>query len=153
NALGRARILLPIYSLDYFLSHWCLHELDLMHARGQSTCCRLIFPALAHDGDQIPRELRRITYVDWTRYANTDIQPRTKTMEQWGNHVKQFTPQLAKAINQAPRFDVSWSVECIQRFESLYQASLSNKLASLLPTTFIPEDPPVHPSRPPRVQL
>jgi hypothetical protein len=153
NALGRARILLPIYSLDYFSSHWCLHELDLMHARGQATRCRLIFPALAHDGDQIPQELRRISHVDWKTYANTDIQPRTKTMEQWGNEIKRFTPQLAQAINETPLFDVSWSVECIQRFESLYQASLNDDLASLLPATFKPENPPAHPSRPPRVQL
>lgn len=74
-------------------------------------------------------------------------------MEQWGNHVRQFTPQLARAINEAPLFDVSWSVQCIQRFESLYQAWLNDDLTSLLPTTFIPEDPPAHPSRPPRVQL
>lgn len=74
-------------------------------------------------------------------------------MEQWGNEIKQFTPHLAQAINETPLFDVSWSVECIQRFESLYQASLNDDLASLLPATFTPENPPAHPSRPPRVQL
>ena len=157
KALGGARLLLPIYSRDYFNSDWCIHELDLMHVRLKrlqreaSSFPTLIFPARRHEQVIIPGELRDINYEDWIAFGNVDIQPNTPRMEQFGDSVRQFTPHLARAIQAVPEFDASWPVECMQRFERLYEAHCTGQ--SVGPDTFTPPNPPDPPVLPPRVNL
>jgi hypothetical protein len=124
GALGRARVLLAIFSRDYFGSEWCIHELDLMHSRSMRFPeSRLIIPVIGHDGDLIPNEIARLQPFDLSAFRNTDIQRKTPRFEQFSESVKTLAPNVAEAIESAPPFDDSWSNECQSRFNEVYEAS------------------------------
>jgi hypothetical protein len=84
DSLARAHMLVPIFSGDYFSSSWCLHELDLMHARLLRFPDRsLIVPVLGHDGALIPDEIARLQLFDLSAFRNTDL-----------CYVRAFTPRI-----------------------------------------------------------
>jgi hypothetical protein len=151
GALGRARVLLPVFSRDYFGSDWCIHELDLMHARSRQcpgSC--LIIPVVGHDGDLIPNEIKRLQSFDLSPYRNTDLQRRTPRFEQFADSVKALAPHVATAIGSAPNFDPSWLAECQARFDQVYEAHCGGPA---VPVTTLTLKPMPFPGAPPRVVL
>lgn len=123
TALARSRILIPIYSGDYFGSEWCVHELDLMHGR-QMQCqdSKLIVPMLGHDGDLIPEAMGRILYCDIREFRNTDIQRKSPRFEKFSDAIKTLSPRVAAAICSAPDYAAAWEAECKGRFDMVYAA-------------------------------
>jgi hypothetical protein len=123
NALARSRVLLAVFSRDYFGSDWCLHELDLMHGRlTRFEGCRLIIPVIGHDGDLIPNEIARLQTFDLSPFRNTDLQRKTLRFEQFSDAVGKLAPHVARAIASAPTFESSWVDECRARFDQVYEA-------------------------------
>lgn len=151
GALGRARVLLAVFSGDYFGSDWCIHELDLMYGRlRRFPSSRIIIPVIGHDGEQIPDEIARIQTFDLSAYRNTDIQRRTPRFEQFSESVRNLAPHVAAAIGSAPSFDPSWLHECQARFDQVYQSSCGGPPASVATITLKPK---LFPVAPPRVAL
>jgi hypothetical protein len=151
RALAGARVLLPIFSRDYFGSDWCIHELDLMHDR----LCRfpgssLIIPVIGHDGDLIPDEIARLEPVDLKAFRNPDLQRRTPRFEQFADAIRDLAPHVATAIGSAPGFDSSWMNECQTRFDQIYQA---HREGTRVPATTLTLKPMPYPAAPPRVTL
>jgi hypothetical protein len=121
DCLARARVLLPVFSGDYFGSDWCLHELDLMHGRLlRFPDSKLIIPVIGHDGDLIPAEIARIQRVDLSPFRNTDLQRHTPRYELFSEAVRGLAPHVATAIGTAPPFDHSWVDECKSRLDQVY---------------------------------
>lgn len=151
ESLGRARVLLPVFSGDYFNSDWCLHELDLMHDRAKRyPAGQLIVPVVGHDGDLIPEEIARIQTADFLAFRNTDLQRHTPRFEQFSDAVKNLAPAVAAAIDSAPPFDPTWVQECRTRFDQVYDAHCSGRR---LPTTTLTLKPLPFRNRPPKVAL
>ena len=149
--LGRARVLLPIFSGDYFSSDWCMHELDLMHGRLlRFPRSKLIVPVLGHDGKLIPVEIARIQPFDLSAFRNTDIQRRTPRYEKFSEAVSDLAPHLADAIVTAPPFDSDWVQECQDRFNKVYNAHCGGPIVKV--KTLTPKPPP-HVVAPPRITL
>jgi len=122
-ALGRSRVLLTVFSRDYFSSAWCVHELDLMYDRlCQHNACQLILTTVGHDGEMIPKEIARIQPLDLKQFRNTDLQRKTPRFEEFSEVIKTFSPSLAKAIESAPPFNPKWEQDCKDRFNAIYQA-------------------------------
>jgi hypothetical protein len=150
-ALSRARVLLPVFSRDYFGSDWCIHELDLMHGRlRQFPQSCLIVPVIGHDGDLIPEEIKRLQSFDLSAFRNTDLQRRTPRFEKFSDSVKDLAPHVATAIGSAPDFDPTWLDECQTRFDQVYQAYAGGPPAI---TTSLTLKPLPFPVAPPRVAL
>lgn len=150
-ALGRARILLAVFSRDYFGSEWCLHELDLMHDRlRRFPGTRLIIPVIGHDGDLIPIEIGRLQSFDLSAFRNTDLQRRTPRFEQFSDSVRNLAPHVADAIGSAPPFDPAWLNECQTRFDRVYQAHCGGSGVAVETLTLKPMP---YPAVPPRVIL
>lgn len=150
-ALGRARVLLPVFSRDYFGSEWCIHELDLMHDRLRrfpDSC--LIIPVIGHDGELIPVEIARIQSFDLSPFRNTDLQRKTPRFEQFADSVSKLAPHVAAAIGSAPGFDPAWLDECQARFDQVYQAHCGGPR---VPVTTLTLKPMPYPAAPPRVVL
>jgi hypothetical protein len=119
QALLTARCLLAIWSPEYFHSTWCVAEWrsflsreKLLSERGQPAC-KLIVPITFHDGNWFPDEAKRIQQFDLSRFAAT-------TEGFWGTSradeldqilMTDVAPTLAKAVSQAPPFEVSWPVD------------------------------------------
>lgn len=151
NALGRARVLLPVFSRDYFGSDWCIHELDLMHGRlRQHPGSSLIIPVIGHDGDLIPSEIKRLQSFDLSPFRNTDLQRRTPRFEQFSDSIKVLAPHVAAAIGSAPAFDPSWLDECQTRFDQVYETYSGGPPVSATTLTLKPMP---FPAVPPRVTL
>lgn len=151
-ALGRSRVLLPVFSRDYFGSDWCVHELDLMHGRAnQFPDSHLIVPVTGQDGELVPMEIGRIERLDLTRFRNTDIQRRTQRFEEFSESIKGLAPHLAKAIGSAPLFEDGWLAECEDRFNAVYLAHCGVGPPTTVKTLTLKPMP--YPVVPPRVTL
>lgn len=141
DSLARARVLIAIFSGDYFGSHWCLHELDLMHGRLlRFPETNLIVPVIGHDGQLIPAEIARIQSFDISSYRNTDLQRRTPRYEAFSDAVKSLAPHVANAIGTAPLFDASWVQECVLRLNKVYLAHCGGPSVDV--ATFTPKPLP-----------
>jgi hypothetical protein len=128
NALARSRVLLPIFSGDYFGSDWCLHELDLLHGRMLINPGKvLIIPIQGHDGDLIPKEIARLQPVDFREFRNPDIQRKTPRFEKFADEVGKLAPKLAQAIGSVPVFDPAWVQEYEGRFDQVYSSSCGDR--------------------------
>jgi len=148
ESLAQARVLLPVFSGDYFSSDWCLHELDLMHGRLlHSPGTTLIVPVVGHDGDLIPIEIARLQPVDFKEFRNPDLQRRTPRYERFADAVGQLTPHLAQAIRTAPPFDPAWVTECCERFDRVYNAHCGGPDVPVETLTLKPVPVPVTPPR------
>src|SRR3954454_22733083 len=70
--LASSRVVVAVFSGDYFWSDWCIHELDLTLERCNAACPngspRLIIPTVVHDGELIPPAIKRIQAVDIKKY-------------------------------------------------------------------------------------
>ena len=151
HAIARARVMVAIFSRDYFGSDWCLHELDLMHGRLlRFPDSRLIIPVVGHDGDLIPNEIARLQQFDIRAFRNTDLQRRTPRFEQFAEAVGNLAPHVATAIVSAPLFDRSWLDECRNRFDQVYDAHCGG---TVVPVTTLTLRPLPHPVAPPRVTI
>jgi TIR domain len=152
DSLARSRVLLPIFSGDYFSSDWCLHELDLMHGRLiRFPGTKLIVPVIGHDGELIPIEIARLQPVSFIAFRNTDLQRRTPRYEQFSDAVRNLAPHVAAAIASVPPFDPVWVLECRKRFDKVYKAHGGGPRARVQTLTLKPL--PRRPISPPRVIL
>jgi hypothetical protein len=139
ESLARSRVLVPVFSGDYFGSDWCRHELDLMHVRLLNhPKATLIVPLLGHDGDLIPNEIARIQPVDLKRFRNTDLQRHTPRYEQFSDAIKDLAPRVADAIRSVPPYDPAWLPECSGRFDQVYAAACGGAACDVTTLTLKP---------------
>ena len=150
NALARARILLAVFSRDYFGSAWCLHELDLMHERSrQFEGSNLIIPVIGHDGELIPDEIARIQAFDLRAYRNTDLQRNTSRYERFADSIQSLAPHLVAAIESAPPCDALWFTRCRSRFNQVYTGHCNGDKIDVETLTLKPMPYPITPPRVP----
>jgi hypothetical protein len=138
--LATSKVLVVIFSGDYFGSDWCLHELDLMIARSHLIESTLIVPVVVHDGNLIPPEAKRIQCTDMSKYRIAYINETTHDYQEFSKSMGKLAPDVARAINSAPVFNTEWIIEYQARFNEVFEAV--NKKESLDPRHFIAKRPP-----------
>jgi hypothetical protein len=132
--LAKSKVLVAIFSADYFGSDWCIHELDLMLARsvaaseGQTVRAPLIIPVIVHDGDLIPDEAKRIQPAKMNEFWLTHLCEDSLLYQQFTQAMKKLSVDVAKTINNAPPFQDVWVTNCIERFNAIYDASTQGNL-------------------------
>ena len=131
--LATSKIMVAIFSGDYFGSDWCLHELDLMLARATKTK-NLIVPVIVHDGDKIPQPAQRIQPTDMAKFRNTHLNEDSPDYAEFSKAMGLLAPQVAKLIDAAPNFKKVWIEQHQKRFNDVYQASIQKQ--PLEPTQF-----------------
>lgn len=150
--LATSKIMVAIFSGDYFGSDWCLHELDLMLERstqaalGKTKHMPLIVPVVVHDGDLIPQEAKRIQPMDLAKYRIAHINRDTIDYHEFSKAMGKLAPDVAAQIRSAPPFDSEWENQCRKRFNEVFEAS--NNGIKLDPRQFTanrPQPPTVAP--------
>ena len=137
--LATSRVMVAVFSGDYFSSDWCLHELDLMLGRSKliGNDCRLIIPVVVHDGELIPDEIRVLQPANFYAFRVAYINRATPLYQNFSEAMKALSPKIKRAIDTAPPFDPAWENECRTRFGSLYQESLLGR--TITPVHFSPK--------------
>lgn len=130
--LATSKVLLVIFSGDYFTSDWCLHELDLMLARSIAASkdnqhARLIIPVIVHDGELIPSEAKRIQSTDMAKFRIACINEATPDYHEFSKAMAKLAPQVAEVIHSAPDFDSKWIDHHRERFNLVFQALDRNR--------------------------
>lgn len=154
--LATSRVLVAIFSADYFGSDWCIHELDLMVERSQAVPgakaedVRLIIPVIVHDGNLIPHPVTRRQPAHLEKYRIAHINDATPDYHEFSKEMRTLSPMVATAINGAPDYDDKWIAHHKQRLNAVFDAA--DKKTHFPPTKFklVPPSPP---SAPPRLSI
>jgi len=125
-AVARSRIMICLWSRQYFGSDWCKAELGQMLARRQAVggvpLPPLVVAAVIHDGNQLPGELDSIQRFEIQRYASPDLAERSQRREELSFKVRDLAEQAGHAIEKAPPLDQAWQGLAITAFEGLFTA-------------------------------
>ncbi|HZU30073.1 MAG TPA: toll/interleukin-1 receptor domain-containing protein [Candidatus Angelobacter sp.] len=122
RALGNSKIIVPLFSRQYFSSPWCQRELAHMFAREAAVEFRtqkqpagLIVPAHIH-GHQFPKRAQAIQAAQLQLYTNPWVAKGSVTEERLAEKIREWTPQIAAAIRSAPPHNDSWTTIAIEEF-------------------------------------
>lgn len=151
--LAKSRVLVAIFSADYFGSDWCVHELDMMLERSQACHgakaedARLIIPVVVHDGHLIPKPVKRLQPADFAAYRIAHINDASADYHEFSKEMKKLSPMVAKAIQGTPVFDAAWVDHHKQRFNEVFE---NTEVKTRTPPTKFFLVPPLPPRSVPR---
>jgi hypothetical protein len=121
--LGYSRILVPLWTRTYFSSEWCALEMSHMLAREKEMGFRtpqnrqsLIVPAIVHNGNPSPPELRDIEYFELQDCFNVRMNVNSPRAEELDATLMKYAPALARAIGSAPSWQEQWSKQAAEEF-------------------------------------
>ncbi len=134
HSLSHSRILVPLWSPQYFTSDWCKFELAHMLVR-QNLCGfgsvqnfqSLIVPATIHDGDKVPKLIRCIQRNSLNDYAIHCLPQKSVVRVKLYKNLLLWAPEIVTAINNSPDHDPVWE-SLVEEDERV--AEIISKLAS-----------------------
>lgn len=136
QAHSTSRVLLPLFSTEYFSSVWCVSELSLMQAREKQSglACPaepegLIVPARVHDGESYPFSARRIQAADLTSYSNPVMAEGSPKREALYEALMSWVPDIVSALHRAPPFDAGWRDLAAEQFYKLSKQDPKKQLS------------------------
>jgi hypothetical protein len=128
DILSRSKVIVPLWSPQYFTSNWCLAEMALFAAREQATGFgtpgnpqRLIIPAAIHDGDSFPQDARLIQFRAIQPLCNIRIAKGGFAEERLSDEIRNWVPNICAAIRQAPEYDPNWRIIAHNNFMDLFR--------------------------------
>ena len=115
EALAHSRLLVPIWSVNYFLSDWCraeclcfLHREENLGYR-KSNSEGLIHPVQLYDGKRYPRIAQTIQWFECEEYnAFNESFKKTEPYSRLREAIKKWAPNVAQAIDAAPTWRQDW---------------------------------------------
>ena len=130
QALGESRVLVSLLSRQYFSSPWCQLEFAQMLAREAKCSLRtahcprgLIIPAHIHDGQDFPRFALKIQAAQLQPYTNVRLSKGSLTEERLSAEIRDWVPDIARAIKAAPDFDPTWTDLAVKNLVTQFAAS------------------------------
>jgi hypothetical protein len=139
EGLSESKVMVCLWSRQYFSSKWCVSELAHMRARenacgfgteAQPGC--LILPVILHDGEDFPVQLRHIQTTDFRDVSNVRITRSSPRAEQLADAVRQWVPDVKEAVLRAPAYDSRWrELATSELIETFLQATEQKTVPSL----------------------
>lgn len=113
--LLRSKVLVPLFSKQYFESEWCRKEFAHMLAR-EKRCGfgtshnpeRLIVPVIIHDGKSLLKVARDIQSVDLRPCIAIHAPDNSQIMLDLEIAIRDWAKGVVAAIDRAPDFDPAW---------------------------------------------
>lgn len=135
GALRASRVMVTLWSRQYFSSEWCRRELCFMLARAEefrrrAAFDRIILPATIHDGRRFPAFLSGLQGINLSRYADPFMTNHSVLREGLSAQVQEFAGAAATAIEAVSHESCRWNVVYESRlalfteYEKTTQASL-----------------------------
>jgi TIR domain len=126
-AIGVAlsKIMICLWSNEYFYSPWCQAELAHMLARRESTRIAsgplpLVLAVVIHDGDSISPALKDIQQLPIQDYANPWLAPYSPRIEELSEHIRRFSVHVHHALQRVPECDPAWENLAVNEFVQLF---------------------------------
>jgi len=123
ESLGRSRILIALWSKDYFSSNWCVLEMSQMLAREKQSNMRgvgnsrgLVIPVVIHDGEEFPNSLCDIQRIDIQSCFNVRMAVDSRRAEDLDAILAREARAFAKALECAPRWQEHWTATAVREF-------------------------------------
>lgn len=143
----RSRLLIPILSRDYFSSDWCRLELALMFKREELLGFRtadkpqaLILPFIIDDGESFPPEVQVMQGEGIHKFANPFMCTNTPSQEAFAEHLRQWCPRVAQALELVPPLDPSWGTLAHDQFNQMFRIK-TQTLKTLPGLSLLPNNP------------
>ena len=117
-ALKVSKCLIAIWSPPYFYSDWCLTELHTMLRRERLVGRRteknrrgLIYPIVFSDGEEFPRQFKKIQYLDMHEVnCPEEVFKKDVRYIQFIDVMKNLSEELIPMIRSAPKWSSKWPV-------------------------------------------
>ncbi len=117
HSLAASRILVPLWSRQYFNSTWCQLELSHMLAREQMCESKsLVIPAIIHDGKSFPSWIQNRVAMSLTDCVNIRMAKGSPTEEMLSKKIDTWVLDIEKAIQRAPAYDPQWEEIAVEEF-------------------------------------
>lgn len=118
HALQASRVMVALWSRQYFSSDWCRRELSFMLARAKEfkirgVFDRIILPATIHDGDKFPSFLSKLQVLNLSKYADPFMSERSVLRERLSTKVQELSRDAASAIETVPNDSFQWNVNYV----------------------------------------
>ena len=125
-SLARSKVMVCLWTREYFYSEWCKAELSIMLARreatrGVSDPLPLILAAVLHDCEHLDPVVEDIQRLDMRQYSNPWMQEESRAAEEFSIRVQRFSIDVAHAVMRAPAYDPAWSDLSGRAFARLMQ--------------------------------
>lgn len=116
NALARSRVLLPLWSIDYFLSVYCRAESIVFFHREAQLGYRtlennnvLVLPIGLFDGAGYPKFAKKVLYLECVDYNHVyQNYPQTEAHSELMKLIDGFAKDVKNSIVAAPSWDAEW---------------------------------------------
>jgi hypothetical protein len=128
-ALAHSKVIVCLWTKQYFSSDWCIKELSLMLARRRAAAdgpegpLPLILAVVLHDCEDVDPTLGDIQLFNLQKYANPWMSREGRTAERLSLEVQRFADHLAKAMAMAPQFEQNWLGLEASEFQHLYKGT------------------------------
>jgi hypothetical protein len=115
HALRASRVMVTLWSRQYFSSEWCCRELSFMLARAnefktRGVFDRIILPVTIHDGKKFPLFLSELQALNLSEYADPFMTERSVLREKLSAKVRELSRDAAAAIETVPNGSFRWDV-------------------------------------------
>jgi len=126
SGIASSKVMVCLWSNEYFSSTWCQAELGHMLARREFTKqdsgpLPLILAVLIHDGENISPDLSDIQRLSIQDYANPWLAPDSHRAEELSRRIKKLSGHVAHALQRVPECDPCWPDLAVESFVQLFQ--------------------------------
>jgi hypothetical protein len=126
-ALGASRVLIALWTANYFASVWCAEEFSQMLDREAQAQMRsatkpqgLIIPAFIHDGASFPADLQHIKPFEIQSSFSPRMARTSPRAEELDTALAAQAPAIANSIKSAPPWRKKWPAKSTRKFYALF---------------------------------
>jgi hypothetical protein len=131
EALAGSRVMVALFSRNYFQSEWCRNELAAMMCRARrlqehGLDDQVVFPLAihdCHDESDLPAVVRPIQILRIHRYADPFMHPESALREDLSRALQPFCAQIARRVEQTDDATYLWPLADDTEFRNLLQLS------------------------------
>lgn len=121
--LAASRILIPLWTRNFFNSLWCTCEMAHMFERQAqfgNGAPGLVIPLKIHGDNDLPQNLGIVQCLDISSCYNTRMKRYGRRAEKLSDLIDTQAPHIATTIAGAPAWNAAWTNLAIQTFVDAY---------------------------------